>query len=426
MRIAIVTSNASVIGGVERYLETVVPLLGAAGHEVMLFFEQAPPRGLRAIGPADSFPASYASTIGITRWLEALRGSHPQVIYQHGLSDPEVEARLSAIAPVVAFAHDYRAVCISGSKSFAFPAMVPCGRSFGAGCLGNFYPRRCGGLSPLTMLTAYRRASSWLAGLRTFRAVVTASDFVRTEYLRNGLTPAAVRCIGLPIVERDGTPPSLAQDSTAESAPRPLRLLFAGRMELRKGGQLLLEALPAVAAALARPLLATFAGDGAARPDWTRRADALRRSHPQLHIDFTGWLEPAALDAHFDSSDLLVMPSLWPEPFGQVGPEAGMRGLPAAAFAVGGIPEWLTDGVNGALAGDATPSAIALADAIVRCLRDSAAHARLRRGALEMARRFRPGRHLDALLEVFEQVMRRAPEAGREAVFATTQGSPAH
>jgi glycosyltransferase involved in cell wall biosynthesis len=426
MRIAIVTSNASVIGGVERYLETVVPLLGAAGHEVKLFFEQAPPRGSRPIGPADNFPAWYASAIGITPWLEALRGSHPQVIYQHGLSDPEVEARLSAIAPVVAFAHDYRAVCVSGSKSFAFPAMAPCGRSFGAGCLGNFYPRRCGGLSPLTMLTAYRRASSWLAGLRTFDAVVTASDFVRMEYLRNGLAPDAVRSVGLPIVDRDGIPPSFAPGPAKGSDQRPLRLLFAGRMESRKGGQLLLEALPAVAVALARPLLATFAGDGPARRDWTQRADALRRSHPRLRVDFPGWLEPAALDAQFDSSDLLVMPSLWPEPFGQVGPEAGMRGLPAAAFAVGGIPEWRSDNVNGALAGGAAPSGAALADAIVRCLSDAAVHARLRRGAFELARRFRPGRHLDALHDGFEHVMRRAPETGREAVFATTQGSPAH
>ena len=45
-----------------------------------------------------------------------------------------------------------------------------------------------------------------------------------------------------------------------------------------------------------------------------------------------------------------MVPSIWPEPFGQVGPEAGLYGVPAAAFAVGGTPSWLTDGVNGRLA----------------------------------------------------------------------------
>ena len=50
------------------------------------------------------------------------------------------------------------------------------------------------------------------------------------------------------------------------------------------------------------------------------------------------------------SADLLVVPSLWPEPFGLVGLEGARSRLPAAAFAVGGIPDWLRSGVNGYLA----------------------------------------------------------------------------
>ena len=50
------------------------------------------------------------------------------------------------------------------------------------------------------------------------------------------------------------------------------------------------------------------------------------------------------------ASDLLVVPSVWPEPFGSVGPAAAQHGIPAAAFAVGGIPQWLHEGVNGHLA----------------------------------------------------------------------------
>ena len=50
------------------------------------------------------------------------------------------------------------------------------------------------------------------------------------------------------------------------------------------------------------------------------------------------------------ASRLLVVPSVWPEPFGSVGMAAARCGVPAAAFAVGGIPQWLHDGVNGHLA----------------------------------------------------------------------------
>jgi hypothetical protein len=54
----------------------------------------------------------------------------------------------------------------------------------------------------------------------------------------------------------------------------------------------------------------------------------------------------------------------------------------------------------------------------VRGLRDPDNHARLRRGAIEMARRFTPERHLDALTAVIEKL---APPA---AVSRTTDSVP--
>ena len=80
------------------------------------------------------------------------------------------------------------------------------------------------------------------------------------------------------------------------------------------------------------------------------------------------------------------MPSVWPEPFGLVGPEAGAAGLPAVAFSVGGIPEWLKDGVNGILAKGNPPRATGLATAIVQVFADPTRYLELRRGAFSVAR----------------------------------------
>jgi glycosyltransferase involved in cell wall biosynthesis len=96
-----------------------------------------------------------------------------------------------------------------------------------------------------------------------------------------------------------------------------------------------------------------------------------------------------------------VVPSLWPEPFGSVGPTAGSHGLPAAAFAVGGIPQWLVDGVTGHLAPGDPPTASGLARAIVQCLDDRAHHASLREGARQMAGTFTMKRHLPGVLKAF-------------------------
>ena len=114
-----------------------------------------------------------------------------------------------------------------------------------------------------------------------------------------------------------------------------------------------------------------------------------------------------------DEADLLVVPSVWPEPFGLVGPEAGLHGVPAAGFAVGGIPEWLQDGVNGCLAPGDPPTTAGLADAIVRCLADPDTHRRLRQEAVRCAQRFSMTRHLAELELALGGA--RSPAAGRPA-----------
>src|SRR6202034_271377 len=93
-------------------------------------------------------------------------------------------------------------------------------------------------------------------------------------------------------------------------------------------------------------------------------------------------------------ADLVAVPSLWPEPFGLVGIEAGCFGVPAVGFAVGGIPDWLIPGQTGELAPADPPTVEGLAEAIVRALEDPAHYQKLCSGAWEMAKRFSLERHL--------------------------------
>ncbi len=208
-RIAIVTRNARVVGGVETYLDTVLPLLAAMGHDLSLFSEFAGPSNSRAISRPANAPAWSVSEIGAPRALDSLRRWQPDLIYSHGLSDPELEAQTLTLAPAMIFAHDYRAVCISGRKAFAFPAATPCARCLGAGCVLNFYPRRCGGLNPLTMLHDFRRATRRLELLRSARAVLVASRwYARSTRIRNGLSARVAGCAGYPDCSiRTGVPP---------------------------------------------------------------------------------------------------------------------------------------------------------------------------------------------------------------------------
>jgi glycosyltransferase involved in cell wall biosynthesis len=66
-------------------------------------------------------------------------------------------------------------------------------------------------------------------------------------------------------------------------------------------------------------------------------------------VEFAGWVDNKNLNRYYEDAAFLVIPSIWPEPFGIVGIEAMAHGLPVIAFGVGGIPEWLEDKKTGFL-----------------------------------------------------------------------------
>src|SRR5256714_11039321 len=93
----------------------------------------------------------------------------------------------SDVAPAVFFAHAYYGTCISGAKTFKRPTVTPCDRRFGPKCLLQYYPHRCGGLSPLTMLRLYRLQSQRLEPLRRDAAILTHSSHLHAEELKHRL-----------------------------------------------------------------------------------------------------------------------------------------------------------------------------------------------------------------------------------------------
>jgi glycosyltransferase involved in cell wall biosynthesis len=122
-------------------------------------------------------------------------------------------------------------------------------------------------------------------------------------------------------------------------------LLFVGRLEKVKGAQFLIEALPLIIKAFPQATV-TIIGDG------TDKADLLnltRNLQLEKHIQFIGWVENKDLDAYYEKSSIVVIPSVWPENFPTVCNEAMSVGRPVIGTKVGGIPEIIDDGVNGYL-----------------------------------------------------------------------------
>lgn len=212
-------------------------------------------------------------------------------------------------------------------------------------------------------------------------AVITHSASHRDAIAREfGLTPASI-----PII-----PHGIPLPVVSERAPRPeVELLFVGRLEHRKGIDLLLGALPAVFAsspAIHATLVGTDSG-GYWQAHWNTIAPAAVRER----ITFTGAVSDQTLAAHYARADVFVAPSRY-ESFGLMFVEAMAWKLPVVALAAPGANEILVAGQTALLT---PPDDIpALAAAINRLAGDSS----LRRQLADAGRQRAEARYSRAAL----------------------------
>ena len=380
MRILIVHEAIAGAGGVESYLASVVPALLARGHAVAFLHHHT----RREDGPIRLvFPSVPSFSVGDDGFETAIAGVAawgPDVAFSHNMRHLEVDEALAARWPLVKMMHGYFGTCVSGQKSHAFPSVTVCTREFGPPCLVLYLPRHCGQLRPGKMLQQYSWSSRQRALFTRYAAVVVASEYMRREYMRHGLS--SERVIAAPLF------PTTSAPSHPRATPSHPTVVFLGRMTTLKGPRVVLEAAAIASKTIGRQISVVMAGDGPEREALAGLASSLG-----VKAQFPGWVSGPARDELMRTASVVAVPSLWPEPFGLVGLEAGAHGVPAVAFDVGGISAWLRDGVNGRLVrapGDSTAFGRALAEV----LGDPALMATLERGATQVASEMSLSAHL--------------------------------
>jgi len=197
-------------------------------------------------------------------------------------------------------------------------------------------------------------------------------------------------CVHHGVVAAGTVPAALAGD--------PPVVLYVGRLAREKGVDRLLDAFGQVADRVPRAVL-VVAGDGPERAALQARAAALGLS---ARVQFRGWVDPQAVDSLIGESTVVVLPSR-SEAFGLVALEAAALARPVVAFAVGGLPEVIEDGVTGRIVDSETPSA--LAEALVDLLRSPALAAGMGQAARDrVAARFRWSDHCRAYSTLYRQL----------------------
>lgn len=195
------------------------------------------------------------------------------------------------------------------------------------------------------------------------------------------------------------------------------RLLYVGRPHPDKG----IEDAVRCLAELPDSATLTFAGS------WDpREEEELERLVRDLglvaRVSTLGQLPPAEIAALYRSSDALLFPVRWEEPWGLVALEAMGCGCPVIGTAQGGSAEYLEDGTNSLIVSPADPSA--LAEAVRRIGSDRGLRERLREGGLATAPRFTEdafNRGVERHLQECAGIGRRDSESGAAAPQLATR-----
>jgi glycosyltransferase involved in cell wall biosynthesis len=159
------------------------------------------------------------------------------------------------------------------------------------------------------------------------------------------------------------------------------QMIFVGRLEVPKGIHVLLQVFADLKRDFPELKLSVF-GAEAHWAEFNAQKEQMMRDMPGLV--FHGKVPQHELAMHMRKAGLLVFPSISFETAGLAIVDAQASGCPVVGFGVGGVPEYLQDGVLGEVVYERTPQA--LREAISRLLSDRARLEQFSRNGLAYGR----------------------------------------
>jgi glycogen(starch) synthase len=252
------------------------------------------------------------------------------------------------------------------------------------------------------------RLSGWLeeASARRAHAVISTRSNLEEVMWRLRLDESAVHAIPYPV--------RLASHPAPMPGGGVPRVTFVGRLEHRKGPDILLAAAPRVLAAVPNARF-VFVGRDVVGVGERPSSRWLRREAGRLgiagSIELTGHLGRRGVEEELRRATVCAFPSRW-ESFGNVVAEAATVGRPVVASAIPPFRELVVDGVSGRLCSLDDPNE--WADALIEILTDPhRAGAMGKAGAARIAAISDPRRVARLTLEAYENAQRRCRHGDR-------------
>ncbi len=339
-KILFISQYAGIIGGTEKFIFSASNLLRKNGYKTTaIYFEKT--------ANAEKYLSAFDETFS-TGEIGKLSAEDFALCTLHKIQNPEILSALVEKFSPVCFAHDHDYFCPKGYKYYPYKrinCLRPYNRIVCGACASIVPPRH------ITQGVGNFLRKNFCEIARLNRAVkkcpsfAVLSNFMRDELAANGIAKEKVKLIS-PFLDF-----SDAHEKT-EAPAKPFKMVFAGQHVMSKGLHLLFDALTKTKCETFTHVLGTGP-----------RTDYFKGLCAQLGLDgkvrFEGFTNSP--DRFYAEAHATVFPSMWQEPFGLVGIESMKHATPVIGFDVGGVSEWLKDGLNGVIVKERDTAAFARA-----------------------------------------------------------------
>lgn len=336
MKIFQVNDKFFVEGGSEIYIRQISTALQDLGHKVVIIYGSGPsPKEIEKEGFTayripeleKEFPKDREKVLKEINRVVTIE--NPDVIQINNIQNGYFINEFMQLAPSLRHIHDHRLYCPGFSKTWYNSNQV-CPIPFSVSCLINAYKEHCATNKPVKLLRKYQAKFYELEINRKLPSILLASEYMASQLKINDFDLKKVTVLPHPV--------TIPKKITAPKNNR--QLLFVGRVTIEKGPQYAIEAMQEINGTL------TVVGGGPQMTEYKKLAADLG---VKGKVKFAGEINREKLPKYYNEADLLIFPSIWPEPHGKTGPEAFSFARPVVGFDVGGVNEWLKDGFNGFL-----------------------------------------------------------------------------
>lgn len=335
MKILIVTNlfPPVVLGGYEILCHQVVEALTKRGHEVtVLTSDQGNEKSTETVIRDLKVFQNFDSKVEGSMRREKLRtAGHNKRVTQRVLASQKFDVifhwSMLRLTPAAA--------CVAEQSS------TPIVYTFNDEHPSGYLPARFG--FSLRSLLRWALDATFMRSLTNrslhFTYTTCISKLLKDNLLKEGMPIQQSEVIyqGIPIEQ-------FPKRSETKRSGEPIRLLYAGQLHAYKGVHTLLDAL-ALLAQQSEPSRFQCTIVGAGTKDYEQE---LRQTASTLSIkvQFLGRVDHQKMSAIYQAHDVLLFPSIWPEPFGLTHLEAMASGLAVISTINGGQGEFLLEGEN--------------------------------------------------------------------------------